>query len=671
MERPAVTEPTSEQVESFLAAFFGPGNSVSLTEGPTSPLGQWLAPFLQVARRRSDVPVVLPRRTPAQPDRRLAYVIAWDRAHATLVAELLTAFVGPTYSYFNGLPATLDPDDSVERAILDLVGPDTTFVLRSPTTEHEGGAWRALRQMQSTIERRPVRNWHIPKPVGRLLGEFEVALAAGDNTASATVLEQLAATGGLGGANLNNLHIKRLARLGRDDELLGLPTLADVVATDPPTPVRDAIFAALYNHSVATALDSHDYDTARSRLIADGTAVPANLRAGLAELSTDALWVVLLAADLRNDQAVLSELLDDPDLRRRLDRHLDLVASIEQGRPRSAAASSSAPAPTTECAGPVIASWVELARAHAAAEPAAIAALRQETWREWPKPHTVDHELATTITGLDNLQGDRIWQLLGPFLDADDYGLPAPRTATEFLQLALVHNWFSPADLAGIVALTETILRSSPDPATYASLLDDLGSEADRWVSPDRALVVLDLADLLVRMPCPDDEARLRLAIRLLTPLASHAGRLDDELRRFAQQLNDELGANLTWPQPVDDDQRFSGPKLADLPPLRVMLYSLDEAALDRTRTVLSQLAPRLNIHTTSDHVGSPQLKQHSQRSDIVILATRCATHAATGFIRAHLARDAIIDEADGCGSASLLRAATAALQAWLSLHHS
>ncbi|MFI5897679.1 hypothetical protein ACIA5D_47095 [Actinoplanes sp. NPDC051513] len=659
-------EPTSDQIESFLAAFFGPGNSVPLTENPTSPLGQWLAPFLQAARRPSDVPVVLPRRTPTQPDRRLAYVIAWDQAHATLVAELLTAFVGPTYSYFNGLPAALDSDDPVERAIIDLVGLDTTFVLRSPTTEHESGAWRALRQMQRTLDQRPVRNWQIPKPVGRLLGEFEVALGAGDNTASATVLEQLAATGGLGGANLNNLRIKRLARLGRDIDLLGLPSLADVVAADPPTPVRDAIFAALYNHSVATALDDHDYDTARSRLIADGTAVPADLRPGLTELSTDALWVVLLAADLRNDQAVLSELLGDPDLRRRLDRYPDLVASIEQGRPRSAA-----PAPTTAGARPVIASWVELALAHAAAEPAAIAALRQETWREWPKPHTVDQELATAIAALDYVQGERIWQLLGPFLDADEYGLPARRTATEFLQLALVHNWFSPADLAGIVALTETILRSSPDRATYASLLDDLASEADRWISPDRSLVVLDVADLLVRMPCPDNEARLQLGIRLLTPLASHAGRLDDEVRRFAQQLDDELGTDLTWPQPVDDDQRLSGPKLADLPALKVMLYSLDEAALNRTRTVLSRLVPRLNIHTTSDHVGSPQLKQHSQRSDIVILATRCATHAATGFIRAHLAPDAIIDEADGCGSASLLRAATAALQTWLLLHPS
>src|SRR5690606_15211965 len=127
----------------------------------------------------------------------------------------------------------------------------TTFILRSPTAEHERGVWTALRSMQSTLERRPTRSWHIPKPVGRLLGEFEVALAAGDNTASASVLEQLAATGGLGGANVNNLRIKRLARLGRNDEILKLPALADVAATDPPTPVRDAIFVALYHDSIA------------------------------------------------------------------------------------------------------------------------------------------------------------------------------------------------------------------------------------------------------------------------------------------------------------------------------------------------------------------------------------------------------------------------------------
>jgi hypothetical protein len=665
MEGPAVMEATGEQIESFLAAFFGPGNGVQLDPDPNSQLGIWLAPMLQVARRPSEVPVVLPRRRPDE-DRRLAYVIAWDRAHATLVAELLTAFVGPTYSYFDGLPAALDPNDPVERAVIDLVGPDTTFILLSPTTKHETGAWEALRQMQRAVDRRPIRNWHIPKPVGRLLGEFEVALAAGDNTTSEALLEQMAATGGLGGANLNNLRIKRLARLGRDAELLALPTLVDVAAANPPVPIRDAILTALYHHSVATLLDSNDIDAARTSLVTDGTAIPDDLQTGLSELSAEALWVVLLAADLRDDQSTLMRLLYEPTLRERLDRHPQLVASVEAQHARPAA---TLPSPPDLIPDPVLSSWADLARSHAAGELTATVALRQESWRDWPKPYTVDNDLAATIKGLDNVQGERIWQLLGAFLDADDFGRPAPLTALEFLQLALIHSWFSPADLAGIVALAEIVLRSSPDRATYASLLDDLAAETNRWVSADRALVVLDLADLVVRMPCPDHEARLRLALNLLSPLVAHVGRLDDDLRMFAQRLDGELGTGLTWPQIAAAEQPVTGPTLADLPALKVMLYSLDEAALDRTRAVLAELVPQLIIHTSSDHVGSPQLKQHSRHSDIVILATRCATHAATGFIRAHVAASATIDEANGCGSASLLRAATAALQTWLSLH--
>ncbi|GFJ85011.1 hypothetical protein Phou_091910 [Phytohabitans houttuyneae] len=62
------------------------------------------------------------------------------------------------------------------------------------------------------------------------------------------------------------------------------------------------------------------------------------------------------------------------------------------------------------------------------------------------------------------------------------------------------------------------------------------------------------------------------------------------------------------------------------------------------------------------DHVGSRQFKQWIRKADAIVMATRCATHAATGFIRAHCRPDAIVREADGSGSASLLRAATLAI---------
>lgn len=677
-----MTEPTATQrVESFLAGFFGPGNELSLPEEETGPL----AALVRFVRQPSDVPVVLPRRRPDQPNRLLAYVIAWDLARAALVGELLTAFVGPTYSFFEGLPTNLDPDDPVDRAVLEFVGPGTTFILRSPTVQLEGYAWSALGQMQQTVRRRPVRTWNVPKPVGQLLGEFEVALAAGDNTASAAVLDQLAATGGLGGANLNHLRIKRLARLGRDLELLDLPALGDVVAAGPPTPIRDAIFTALYNHRIAAALDGDDLDAARRGLEARAAALPSDLARDLTALSTDALSVVLLAADLRNDRHTLSALLDDPELRGRLNRHPGLLASIELGhgsaagppvvpttdRGESVVIEQTPPEDTsagdTTVPQQTIGSWVELVQAQAEGSPAAQTALRQEPWRAWPVPQAEDRQLAGAIAALDNIQSERVWGLVGPFVDADGFGSPAWLAATEFLQLALGHGWYAPSHLSGIYSLTEIILRASPAQGPYRTLLDDLRSGTDQWVSSDRARVTLDLADLLVRMPCPDHEARLRLALDLLSPLVTQTRRLTDDQRHLARQLDGEFGTNLAWP-PVDD-QPAAGPALSDLPALKVMLYSLDEGALDRVKAVLHTLAPQLDIQTESAHVGSPQLKLRAQHADVVILATRCATHSATGFIRANATR-AIIDEADGSGSASLLRAATAALHDWLSKHH-
>ena len=95
-----------------------------------------------------------------------------------------------------------------------------------------------------------------------------------------------------------------------------------------------------------------------------------------------------------------------------------------------------------------------------------------------------------------------------------------------------------------------------------------------------------------------------------------------------------------------------------------MLLYSLDEGVLHRVSAILGTLAPALKVKLSHDHVGSPRLRQQSRQADVVDLATRCATHAATGFIRTNAAATALVTEADGSGSASMLRAAIAALQA-------
>jgi hypothetical protein len=288
--------------------------------------------------------------------------------------------------------------------------------------------------------------------------------------------------------------------------------------------------------------------------------------------------------------------------------------------------------------------------------------LANQTWRDWDPPADADEAIASVLAQFDNDAAERAWSIVGPFVDADGYQRPAARTARELIHNALTHDRFSPGDLAGLIALTDIVLRSGPQPSQYAELLDDLRSESGRWAGPDRATVVLDLIDLVARAACPDGEARLRLTVTLLRPLHDHRARLEPDQADFARTLSEELAVGLDWPE--FDPASAAGSPLAGIPPLKVLLYSLDEGVLDRTAALLLSLAPAADVKLSHDHVGTARLRQQSRGADVIVMATRCATHAATGFIRSNADPTAEVTEADGSGSASLLRAAIEGLQA-------
>ncbi|MFF3030733.1 hypothetical protein ACFVS7_06910 [Streptomyces rubiginosohelvolus] len=90
---------------------------------------------------------------------------------------------------------------------------------------------------------------------------------------------------------------------------------------------------------------------------------------------------------------------------------------------------------------------------------------------------------------------------------------------------------------------------------------------------------------------------------------------------------------------------------------MKVLLYSLDEAVLTRCAEEIKYPAPGVDAVRSSDHVGSAQLRQKARSADLGVIATRCAKHAATGFITQH-AHTQHIFYADGSGSASMLQKA-------------
>jgi hypothetical protein len=657
-------QPSSEAtspIERFIKDFFGLGNIAWPDQDLDSNAGRMVRPYLDVLWQRdaTEVPVVLPRRRETAGDL-TAYVIARDPAHAVVVGDMLTAFVGPTYSSFDGLPARLDPTDPVDQAVLKFVGDGITFKVTSPTRKAQFEAWKALNLLQDTLRQRPVRTWNVRKPVGRLLGEFEAALAAGDNSASRNLLDQIAAVGGLSPANLTNLKIKRLARLGRDSELMRLPGLADVVLSRPPTPIRDAILAAVYGTALSAPLEGGDLLLARRNLISAGTFVLPLLDGGLAGLSGEALAAVALAADIQDDERLLTAVLLDPHRREQVIGVTPFLADALA--PSATAVSAVVPMETTQEPGPVApGSWVELVGALSTGSADIAAVLASQDWQDWTPPAAEDQAIADILADLGNEAADRAWLLAGPIVDADGYDQPAARTARQLIEIALLNDRFSPGDLSGIVALADIFLRSGPDGGTYASLVDDLVDESNRWAGPDRAIVVLDFVDLLVRAACPDEDARLRLALALLRPLRDQDARLEPEQAQFARQLSGELQVGLEWPT---RDEASQDDSLPCIPATQVLLYSLDERVLERTKTLLGEMAPNADVRLSHDKVGSQSLKQQARGAEVIVMATRCAKHAATGFIRQHASGTSVVAEADGSGSASLLRAAIVALRA-------
>lgn len=669
-EQPTGATRKPKLVDAFVRQFFGPGNAVWPDQDPTSDIGRSIVPYLRFLGGDSWVPVVLPRRM-IRSGPMIAYVIAHDQAQAHTLAESITAFVGFSFSTFDGMPTRLDPDDPVERAVLDFAGEGTCFKVCAPTPDYDGKLWRGLALLQSTLRRRPARSWQVHKPLGRLRAEFDLALAAGDSTASAEALERLASTGGLDGANLSYLRIKRLARLGRDQDLLGLPDLPDVAASNPPTLVKDAVLAAFYRQVIADRMESTDLTGARERLVEAGQLLPGLLAVNVSNLSPEAVTVLTLAAVVRDDGQALAEVFGQPSVRNTLEDFSPALASMATeaysavwfgDRQRNQGHEVLSLDETLESGSQLSAltTWKDLIASVARNEKTGKEVLRGDKWREWDPPTSQDVEIAELLSQFDDSEAENCWSAVGAFIEADEYKAPAARSALAFIRNALVFGRYSPADLAGLVALTEIVLRSGPSRNEYSKLLDDIGAEVERWIAPENAIVALDLADLLVRSAIPDSEARLRLAVALLGPLHVHSRRLEPDQIAFAQQLSDELKTDLIWEsakRPASSEQAIDGP------PLTVLLYSLDSGALERTAQALAAFAPKTKVHRSSDHVATKQLKQRARNADVIVMATRCATHAATGAMRAYAKDGCVIREADGSGSASLFRAAAVGLK--------
>ena len=686
--------------EEFLSAFFGSPNSAWPDRDPKHPAAGYLRPFLSALDGRDERPLVLPRRE-SDADRSSAYVVCWDEAHATRVRSLLEAVAAHSWAPFNGRVAQLDAADPIDEAVLRLVGSRTTYRME-PTAATHPRLWAALSRMVTTLESRPQRVVSIPRPVGRMLREFEGALSSGQADTSLDLLKEIEANGGISLENLAFLTVRRLSKLGQDADLLDHPSIELLVRAEPPHLIRDAILAAWGRRRLdpESLASPQGLEAARRSLVSAGLPLglliderdphewswDARVVIGLVALETpsedqarmalepgeplpDALHQALrrlMAPEASGAQPPRpspepgSEKLRPADLEApvvavspgRPPQTLDTVKPDSQGdsEPRGAVATAEEPSGTNAPG-----SWVQWAASVVRGRPAKIDG---ELVESWTPASAMDDQLAAIVDDVPDAYASDVLNMVGPFIDADKFLQPAGQTASALIRRYLLADRLSPGDLGSITALLEIALREAPDAATYRTLLEDIQGFASRWVSPAQPSPTLDMVDVVAAGPKPDTGAAQRFAMVLLEPLHAQQRRLSRAMLSLAGLIAADFSFDWSWTSPPDDAAAAQVPPAGrDVAPRRLLLYSLDKAVLARVSQSIRDVVPDADVQTSSDKVGNPRLRDLVRNADVVVIATRCATHAATGFINDHVPPSATVVYPDGAGSASMLRA--------------
>lgn len=286
---------------SFEADFFGPGNKLRWEAIQAGTLSQEtlkrLGPFLSDLSNNAEI-LALPRVTAE--GNVIWYVVCPSPRMTRVARDQIRAFLGPSYSNFDGRLAELNPLDPVEAAVLRKYGRNA-FRVSIPDQKVFETARVRLRLLLQLRKEQPIFYAKPERAVGRILRDFEYGLLTGDDATLASSLEELRATGRLSPANLLFLEIRRLA-VGRAwDAILSLPELDSLLSLPRPRGVTESIIAAIYHSRLAELVEG---DRPKEALDAFRSAVLNRFRgayrsrANLSGFAVDASFVmVAITAD--------------------------------------------------------------------------------------------------------------------------------------------------------------------------------------------------------------------------------------------------------------------------------------------------------------------------------------------------------------------------------------
>jgi hypothetical protein len=240
----------SPRVRTLLEAFFGPGNRFQLVDIEGGKLNTArLQPWVARLTGPEPLPTVLPCWRGKEVD---WYAIAPSEAQARALGEELAAFIGTSYSTFRGPRAVLDLNDPIEAAVHAFSGGAAfKFIGRRDAEGKFSELWDALEAMRRVWDRRIHRAPELPRPTGRVLRDFEMALQARDRASAEADLAYMADHNRLDALNLLFLRTRMLVVFDTWNDVFALRDLPQLLTMRRPLAVTHALVRAVYHRELA------------------------------------------------------------------------------------------------------------------------------------------------------------------------------------------------------------------------------------------------------------------------------------------------------------------------------------------------------------------------------------------------------------------------------------
>ena len=623
------------------------------------------------------------------------YAIAADQKEWRRLGPLLYAFAGPTLTNFAGVikaPSGNDALDAFARAL----PVDVIAVVEAQETSIE--AMRALRRMIALLRLAPEGNSQPPRPTSWLLSDFEDALNVGDRLAAERVIERLRSECRIDVLNLRFLTVQLLASLGCWAELRALPDFADLCLARKPGAIAAHLAEALFQSDLAAVFATANAENCRSvyasirplaaplillpppaalgpggrRLYALAALAADNPEPGLLSAiaeQSDEGWVVAHLKPLAEQAPVAVALEPEADyaeIRRALERLTELPLAqrtrlLEIEPLRSLFANGSEVEPALVPLG-----WHDWLKRISEPEYTMAFEFARKGALEWPAEDVADPVMATALAeALANAIDDEVSRarlaqalpLIVNWLQRDGaFPRPSMRPVYEtVLTLFALGEARDRGIMSSAAVIGEALLSIGNSTSDYQKLLNSLTTLFTEGTGTNNLYLLLELIEALLRHPCPDPSAREAFWLNALAVLEPLRLRLEPVQLASLAALAELLG----WPDsPFSDTETIAqdefAPKLANL---RIGIYTLTESAARQAASVLTRLEPSTRVQISSDQVGSAKLKALAVNSDLLIITSLSATHAATDFIRANRPSGKPICWAAGRGFTSIVRA--------------